>query len=66
VTGVGYNVNRYHPVGLTEDPGAPTQPNPVPESLAVRNVFDQVQPSIMLDVHDQQSDAWNVEGRPWT
>jgi hypothetical protein len=64
ITGVGYNINRYHPAGLTEDPGAPTQPNPVPESLAVRNVFDQVRPSIMLDMHEQPSDAGNVEGRP--
>jgi hypothetical protein len=64
ITGIGYNVNRYHPAGLTEDPGAPTQPNPVPESLAVRNVFDQVRPSIMLDMHEQPSDAGNVEGRP--
>jgi predicted deacylase len=64
ITGVGYNVNRYHPMGLTEDPGAPTQPNPVPETLAVRHVFDQVRPSIMLDMHEQPSDAGNVEGRP--
>src|SRR5262249_4220633 len=64
ITGVGYNINRYHPEGLTEDPGAPTQPSPVPESLAVRNVFDQVQPSIMLDMPEQPSDAGNVEGRP--
>src|SRR5262245_5515409 len=54
ITGVGYDVNRYHPIGLTEDPGALTQPNPVPETLAVRNVFDQVQPSIMLDMHEEQ------------
>jgi len=64
ITGVGYDINRYHPIGLTEDPGAPTQPNPVPETLAVRNVFDQVQPSIMLDMHEEPSDAGNVEGRP--
>ena len=64
VTGVGYNVNRYHPAGLTEDPGAPTQPNPVPESLAVRNVFDQVRPSIMLDMHEQPSIAGMSSGRP--
>src|SRR5262249_39548256 len=64
ITGVGYNVNRYHPAGLTEDPGAPTQPNPVPESLAVRNVFDQVRPSIMLDMHEEPSAAGNVEGHP--
>jgi predicted deacylase len=64
ITGVGYNVNRYHPVGLTEDPGAPTQPNPVPETLAVRHVFDQVQPSMMLDLHEEPSAAGNVEGRP--
>src|SRR5215468_1044103 len=64
LNGVGYNINRYHPAGLTEDPGAPTQPNPVPESLAIRHVFEQVQPSIMLDMHEQPSDAGNVEGRP--
>jgi hypothetical protein len=64
ITGVGYNVNRYHPMGLTEDPGAPTKPNPVPETLAVRHVFDQVRPSILLDMHEQPSDAGNVEGRP--
>src|SRR5262245_24375423 len=64
ITGVGYNVNRYHPAGLTEDPGAPTQPNPVPETLAVRHVFDQVRPSIMLDMHEQPSAAGNADGRP--
>src|SRR5262245_28085237 len=64
ITGVGYNVNRYHPLGLTEDPGAPTQPNPVPEALAVRHVFDQVRPSIMLDMHEQPSAAGNDDGRP--
>jgi hypothetical protein len=64
ITGVGYNVNRYHPEGLTEDPGAPTQPNPVPETLAVRNVFDQLQPSMMLDLHEHPSAAGNADGRP--
>src|SRR5262245_7980517 len=64
ITGVGYNVNRYHPAGLTEDPGAPTQPNPVPEALNVRNLFDQVRPSIMLDMHEQPSVAGNADGRP--
>src|SRR5262245_53685072 len=64
LNGVGYNINRYHLAGLTEDPGAPAQPNPVPESLAIRHVFEQVQPSIMLDMHEQPSDAGNVEGRP--
>jgi hypothetical protein len=63
ITGVGYNVNRYHPAGLTEDPGAPTQPNPVPETLAVRHVFDQVQPSMMLDMHEEPSDTGNADGR---
>src|SRR5215510_4904529 len=64
ITGVGYNVNRYHPAGLTEDPGDPTQPNPVPEALAVRHVFDQVRPSIMLDMHEQPSADGNADGRP--
>src|SRR5262245_9134828 len=63
ITGVGYDINRYHPAGLTEDPGAPTQPNPVPESLAVRHVFDQVQPSMMLDMHEEPSDTGNADGR---
>jgi hypothetical protein len=64
VTGVGWDTNRYHPVGLTENPYIPTAPNPVPEALNVRNVFNQVQPSIMLDMHEQPSVAGNVEGRP--
>src|SRR5262245_23488156 len=64
VLGVGYDINRYHPAGLTENPWDPTTPNPVPESLAVRNLFDQVQPSMILDMHEEPSNAGNVEGRP--
>ena len=61
--GVGYDINRYHPVGLTENPYTPTTPNPVPESLNVRSLFDQVQPSMMLDMHEQPSIAGNADGR---
>src|SRR5262245_16208074 len=64
VPGVGYDINRYHPAGLTENPWDPTTPNPVPESLAVRNLFEQVQPSMMLDMHEEPSNAGNVDGRP--
>jgi len=32
--------------------------------LAVRHVFDQVRPSIMLDMHEQPSADGNADGRP--
>jgi predicted deacylase len=53
IAGVGYDINRYHPDGLFENPYDLGQPNPVPEALAVRHVFEQFQPEIFMDMHHQ-------------
>ncbi len=49
----GYDINRYHPMGLTENPYNTSQPNPVPEALAVRQLFEDYRPSILMDMHHQ-------------
>jgi len=53
VTGVGYDINRYHPDGLYENPYDVNQDNPVPEALAVRHIFEDYQPEIFMDMHHQ-------------
>ena len=53
VAGVGYDINRYHPDGLEENPYDTTEGNPVPEALAVRHVFEQYDPEIFMDMHHQ-------------
>lgn len=47
--GRGIDPNRWH------DPRIPTQDVPAPETVAVREVFDQVQPELVLDLHGQLS-----------
>lgn len=50
----GYDINRYHPMGLTENPYDLSQPNPVTEALAVRNLFeDYGRPEVFMDMHHQ-------------
>lgn len=54
VAGRGYDINRYHPQGLYENPyDPPGGDNPVPEALAVRHVFEQYEPEIFMDMHHQ-------------
>ena len=62
--GRGYDINRYHPLGETENPYLPGELNPVPEALAVRAVFEQLRPEIFLDLHHQPIVAGNVDGPP--
>ncbi len=55
--GRGYDINRYHSY-LPEadvDPYNPGLPNPVPESLAMRLLYDELQPDIVMDLHHQGS-----------
>lgn len=55
--GRGYDINRYHSY-LPEadvDPYNPGNPNPVPESLAMRLLYDDLQPDVVMDLHHQGS-----------
>lgn len=55
--GRGYDINRYHSY-LPEadvDPYDTSQPNPVPESLAMRLLFDERDPLVVIDFHHQGS-----------
>lgn len=55
--GRGYDVNRYHSY-LPEadvDPYSPGDPNPVPEALAMRLLYDELQPDVVIDLHHQGS-----------
>ena len=58
--GRGYDINRYHsylpeadidPYDASPTPG----PNPVPESLAMRLLYDERQPLAVIDFHHQGS-----------
>lgn len=53
VSGVGYDINRYHPQDLYLNPYDSNEDNPVPEALAVRHVFEDYQPEIFMDMHHQ-------------
>jgi predicted deacylase len=58
VTGRGYDINRYH--SFLPDPEAhPSGPscgaNPVPEAVAVRLLYDETTPSVVIDFHHQGS-----------
>ncbi|HKJ57394.1 MAG TPA: M14 family zinc carboxypeptidase [Nitriliruptoraceae bacterium] len=55
--GRGYDINRYHSYlpDADVDPYNPGQPNPVPESLAMRLLYDELQPDIVMDLHHQGS-----------
>ena len=55
--GRGYDINRYHSY-LPEadiDPYTGTSPNPVPEAVAMRELYDTRQPLIVIDFHHQGS-----------
>lgn len=55
--GRGYDINRYHSFledGPEVDPYV-GGPNPVPESVAMRLLFDEFQPSVVIDFHHQGS-----------
>jgi predicted deacylase len=57
----GYDINRYH--SFLPDPEAHPASlllphcgtNPVPEAVAVRLLYDQLQPSVVIDFHHQGS-----------
>ncbi|MGH2698622.1 MAG: M14 family zinc carboxypeptidase [Actinomycetota bacterium] len=58
--GRGYDINRYnsylidHPL---DDPNTPAidDDNPVPEAVAMRLLFDERQPEVVMDLHHQGS-----------
>ena len=54
--GRGYDINRYHSY-LPEADVDPYVggPNPVPESLAMRLLWDELQPEVVIDFHHQGS-----------
>ncbi|MCB1860009.1 MAG: hypothetical protein KDI63_17195 [Gammaproteobacteria bacterium] len=54
--GRGYDINRYHSY-LDEADIDPYVggPNPVPESLAMRELYDERQPLVVIDFHHQGS-----------
>ncbi|WP_417545604.1 M14 family zinc carboxypeptidase [Marinobacter sp.] len=55
--GRGYDINRYHSfleLFPETDPYV-GGPNPVPESVAMRLLFDERQPSVVIDFHHQGS-----------
>lgn len=54
----GYDINRFHPAdklasGEWEHPWIPGEPNPVPEAMAVRELFDEYEAEVFLDMHHQ-------------
>lgn len=49
--GVGFDINRYH------SPSVPLGVNPVPEAVAVQQVFAAYQPDLLVDYHHQGSYA---------
>jgi predicted deacylase len=57
--GRGYDINRYHSYLLDhplDDPNTPAiDANPVPEAVAVRLLFDQRRPDVVIDLHHQGS-----------
>lgn len=57
--GRGYDINRYHSYLLgfpDDDPNTPgIDSNPVPEALAMRLLFDQRRPEVVMDLHHQGS-----------
>ncbi len=57
--GRGYDINRYHSYLLDhpeDDPNTPAvDQNPVPESVAMRLLFDQRRPEVVMDLHHQGS-----------
>jgi predicted deacylase len=57
--GRGYDINRYHSYLLDhpqDDPNTPTiDQNPVPEAVAMRLLFDQRRPQVVMDLHHQGS-----------
>ena len=55
--GRGYDINRYHSYfpEADVDPYDPSQPNPVPEALAMRLLFDERDPLVVIDFHHQGS-----------
>lgn len=54
--GRGYDVNRYHSylADATVDPYT-GGPNPVPEAVAMRLLYDERQPDFVMDLHHQGS-----------
>jgi predicted deacylase len=57
--GRGYDINRYHSYLLDyplDDPNTPAiDTNPVPEAVAMRLLFDQRRPQVVIDLHHQGS-----------
>jgi predicted deacylase len=57
--GRGYDINRYHSYLLDHPLDNPNTPaidaNPVPEAVAVRLLFDQRRPDVVIDLHHQGS-----------
>jgi predicted deacylase len=57
--GRGYDINRYHSYLLDhpeDDPNTPAiDANPVPEAVAMRLLFDQRRPEVVIDLHHQGS-----------
>lgn len=55
--GRGYDINRYHSF-IEDSPEVDPYvggPNPVPEAVAMRLLFDEFQPSVIIDFHHQGS-----------
>ena len=55
--GRGYDINRYHSY-LEDEPATDPYtggPNPVPESVAMRLLYDELQPEVVIDFHHQGS-----------
>jgi len=57
--GRGYDINRYHSYSASAydhpyQPG-PDQDNPVPEAIAMRLLWDERQPAVVVDFHHQGS-----------
>jgi hypothetical protein len=58
VSGRGYDINRYHsflPNPEAHPYGTSCGSNPVPEAVAVRLIYDQTNPSVVIDFHHQGS-----------
>jgi len=55
--GRGYDINRYHSYFADPDldPYTEVPPNPVPESVAMRLLYDQYHPLVVIDFHHQGS-----------
>jgi predicted deacylase len=57
LSGRGYDINRYHSYGATpyDNPYVPGEDtlNEVPEAIAMRTLWDELQPVLMVDYHHQ-------------